>query len=289
MIRERIRENLGSMSPSFQEIGRWLLDNYDTIGFSSVHDLSKTIGVSNASLVRYTQALGFKGYKQFREAVQEEVKTKLHPDSEVTLNELDLLPVKKQLQRLSENEINNLSKTLKDISVQSLLEMVEGVFASNRIFISGFGVSKNIMQIFEYALTCLQIKDVHGITGSISDYSPKLHTIAEGDSLFILTMPPYSPEAIHVASQAKMQGAKVFLFTDSANCPIYPDAKAVVRCANNSLLLTNSYVGMIAVIQVFINMLLLSSKGSLISHMKEIYHTEQEGYAFLKAQKEGLL
>jgi len=187
MIRERIRENLGSMSPSFQEIGRWLLDNYDAIGFSSVHDLSKTIGVSNASLVRYTQALGFKGYKQFREAVQEEVKTKLHPGTEVTLNELDLLPVKKQLQRLAENEINNLSKTLKDINVQSLLQMVEGVFAANRIFISGFGVSKNIMQIFEYALTCLQIKDVHGITGSISDYSPKLHTIKENDSLFILT------------------------------------------------------------------------------------------------------
>jgi DNA-binding MurR/RpiR family transcriptional regulator len=287
MVYERVRETLATMSPSFQVIGRWLLENYDSIGFTSVHELSKSIGVSNASLVRYTQTLGFKGYKQFRETVQDEVKTKLKSDPDVALNELDLLPARKQLQKLAENEINNLSKTLNDLSLQSLLRMVEGVFQSNRIFVSGFGVSKNIMQLFEYALVCMQIKEVHTISGSVSDYSPRLRSMKSTDCLFIMTMPPYSPEAIQVGSHAKEIGAKVFLFTDSAACPLYATADAVVRCENNSLLLTNSYVGMIAVIQVFINMLLLNSEENLVAQIKTVVDIEKRGYSFIKTHKEG--
>ena len=286
MVKERIRETLASMSPSFQEIGIWMLAHYDSIGFTSVHDLSRDIGVSNASLVRYTQALGFKGYKQFRETVQEEVRSKLKPDANVILHELDLLPIQQQLQKLADNEIQNLSKTLQEIDVQVFSKMVEGLFASKRVFISGFGVSRNIMQIFEYALVCMQEKEIHTLTGSVSDYSPRLCTLTQQDSLFLMTMPPYSAEALQVASYAHKKGAKVYLFTDSAACPIYPIADAAICCANNSLLLTNSYVGMIAVIQVFINMVLLSSKGTLLPNMKAVVALEKDGYASIKANKE---
>lgn len=288
MVQERIRETLSSISPSFQEVGRWMLDNYDSIGFTSVNELSKVIGVSNASLVRYTQALGFSGYKQFKETVQEELRTKLKPDSNVVLNELDVLPIKKKLQKLADNEIQNLSKTLKGLSVQSLSRMVQGVLQSDRIFVSGFGVSKNIMQIFEYALVSMQIKEVHSITGSISDYSARLASMNSSDCLFIMTMPPYSPEALQVANAAHARKVKVYLFTDSAACPIYPIADSVACSANNSLLLTNSFVGMVAVIQVFINMLLLGSDENLIPHMKAVVAAEREGYAWLKSQKEVL-
>ncbi len=286
MVKERIRETMSSMSPSFQEIGVWLLENYDSVGFTSVHELSKAIGISNASLVRYTQALGFKGYKQFRETVQEEVMTKLKPDPNVALNELDSLTAKKQLQKLADNEISNLAKTLKEVNVQTLEQMVEGILKCRKVYISGFGVSKNIMQIFEYALACMQLKDVQVLTGSISDYSPRLRGLTGDDCLFLMTMPPYSPEAIQVGNYAKQQGAEVFLFTDSPACPMYPLANAVVRCENNSLLLTNSYVGMVAVIQVLINMVLLSSEKNLLPHMKSVIENEQQGYSCLKTRKE---
>jgi DNA-binding MurR/RpiR family transcriptional regulator len=274
------------MSPSFHEIAIYILENYDEIGFTSVNDLSKCIGVSNASLVRFTQFLGFKGYKEFRSAAQDEVKNRLNKDTQVALNELDVLPVETQLQKLFENEISNLAKTLHDLNVQTLSKMVQKVFESSKIFICGFGVSKNIMQIFEYALVSMQIKEIIGITGSISDYNPRLHSIQTGDSLFVMTMPPYSLEAIQVATYAKGKGAEVFLFTDSPACPIYPLASAVVRCENNSLLLTNSYVGMVAIVQVLINLLLLNSKDNLLTGMKTVVEDERVAYQFIKTQKD---
>lgn len=263
-----------------------MLDHYDEIGFASVHDLSKTIGVSNASLVRFTQFLNFTGYKEFRETIQREVKTKLSKDSQIALNELDVLPAKKQLQKLAENEVHNLSKTLKEIDIHTLNKMVESVLASRRIFVSGFGVSRNIMQIFEYALVSMQCKQVISITGSISDYNSRLYSIEKGDALFIMTLPPYSPEAIHAGTYAKNLGSEVFLFTDSPACPLYSLADEVVFCENNSLLLTNSYVGMVAIIQVLINMLLLNGNAALLPTMKSVREDERQGYQFIQAQKD---
>ncbi len=274
------------MSPSFHSIAVYILEHYDEIGFTSVHNLSKSIGVSNASLVRFTQFLNFTGYKEFRETIQGEVKNKLNKDSQVALNELDVLPAKKQLQKLAENEVRNLSKTLKEINVHTLNQMVHSVFASERIFVSGFGVSRNIMQIFEYALVSMQCKQIISITGSISDYNPRLCSMQKGDSLFVMTLPPYSPEAIHVGTYAKDLGADLFLFTDSPACPLYSFATEAVLCENNSLLLTNSYVGMVAIIQVLINMLLLSGNTELLPTMKSVSKNERQGYQFIQAQKD---
>lgn len=286
MVRDKIRKTLATMSPSYHEIAVYILENYDEIGFTSVNELSRKIGVSNASLVRFTQFMEFKGYKEFREAIQNEVKSKLNKDTQVALNELDILPAAKQLEKLAENEIYNLNKTLNDINVHTLSKMVQMVFDSERIFISGFGVSKNIMQIFEYALVSMQIKEIISITGSISDYNPRLHSIKPGDILFVMTMPPYSIEAIQVATYAKGKGADVCLFTDSPLCPIYSLASAVVRCENNSLLLTNSYVGMVAIVQVLINLLLLNSKDNLLTGMKTVVEDERLAYQFIKTQKD---
>lgn len=286
MVRDAIQRKLSSMSPSYHEIAIYALDNYDAVGFTSVNELSKKIGVSNASLVRFTQFLGFKGYKEFRTAIQEEVKGKLNKDSQVALNELDMLPAKKQLEKLAENEMTNLSKTLSDLNVGELAAMAEAIVRSQRIYVGGFGVSRSIMEIFSYALVSMEMHEIVSITGSISDYNPRLHSISEGDSLFVMTMPPYSPEAIQVANFAKKAGAKVFLFTDSPACPIYPVADTVVRCENNSLLLTNSYVGMVATIQVLINIVLLNSKENILAGMQDMKEDERLAYQFLKSRKD---
>jgi DNA-binding MurR/RpiR family transcriptional regulator len=286
MVRDSIKDMIGSMSPSYRKIAIYALDNYDAVGFTSVNELSRKIGVSTATLVRFTQFIGFKGYKQFKGAIQEEVKAKLNKDSQVALSQLDLLPTRKQLEKLAENEIGNLEKTLANLDPEDLAAMVSAVTESRRIYVGGFGVSRNIMEIFEYALVSMQVYDVVPVTGSISDYNPRLHSMGPEDSLFVMTMPPYSLEAIQIANFAKKRDTKVFLFSDSPACPIYPLATAAIRCENNSLLLTNSYVGMVAIIQVFVNMILLGSKDNLLAGMQEVKEDERLGYQFMKSQKD---
>ena len=284
-VRERIREKMGGMSPSFHQIALFILDNFDNVGFISVNELSHMMKVSNASLVRFTQSLGFKGYKEFREIIQQEVKTKLNTEHLVALNKLDVLPAQEQLEQLFENEINNLRTTFKNIQVQTLTEIVKEIYAARKVFISGFGMSRNIVRLFSYALVSMEQTQVIELSGSVSDYNPNLHMMENNDCLFLMTLPPYSPEGLQVADYAKRKGVHVCLFTDSPACPTYAIADEVVLCENNSLLLSNSYVGLVAVVQILINMLLLNGESKKIENMREVWNDEKKGYQFLKDHK----
>jgi len=286
MIIERIKSALPDMPAVNKKIAMYVLENRQSVGFASVDEMSKLIGVSGASIVRFAQDLEFSGYVEFRRAIQDEIKKKLSFGEKISISELDVLPAKKQIEKLFHNEKQNLEKTLSEISVESLTRMIEGIRTSERIFVSGFGVTKNLVQILEYGLVSIQSKNVIKITGSISDYSPRLQSFSSKDCLFILTFPPYSREGLQVANFAKKTGGRVFLFTDSPRCPIYPLADAVIRCEHNSLLLTNSYVGVIAVEQIFLNMILLDDKSTAVSRMQTTINVEQEGYRDLGSQEE---
>lgn len=66
--------------------------------------------------------------------------------------------------------------------------------------------------------------------------------------MFLMTFPPYSLEVRHVAKVVKEKSGSLFLFTDSAACPVYSEADKVIRCITNSLLLTNSFAGLISIL-----------------------------------------
>ena len=275
---ERIKAALPSMPPSSKRIALYMLENGQTVGFSSTRDLGRRIGVSEASIVRFVQSLGFDGYIDFRHALEEDIRHRLGVADKIALSGLDLLPDEKRLRCLSNNEMSNLKKTLDGLDLASMRSMVCGAAEARRLFVSGFGASTNMVKYFEYGLLGLRWKDVVTVTGSISDYSSRLCSFSSSDVLLLITFPPYSREALQVASHAKKAGGAIYLFTDSPRCPAYPDAAASIICENNSLLLTNSFVGLVAVIQIFINMLALTNKKESAAGIRKVIRGEREAY-----------
>jgi Transcriptional regulators len=284
-ITERIKSALPSMPPSSKKIALYLLENIQAAAFSPIRDLGKSVGVSEASIVRFVQGLGFEGYIDFRHALGEDIKDRLGAEDKIVLSDLNLLTDEKRLRRMSENELQNLKATLDGIDLASIRAIVEGVTKAKKIFVSGFGASANMMRILEYGLLSLRWKDVATITGSISDYYSRLCSFTGADALILITFPPYSREALQVMAHAKKAGGKAYLLTDSPRCPAYCDAEATIFCQNNSLLLTNSYVGLVAVIQVLINMLALKDKKKAASGIREVIRGEREAYQEIARMK----
>ncbi len=278
MTLDRIKTALPKMQPTNHKIALYILEKGQTAGFSSTRALARQVGVSEASVVRFAQGLGFKGYNDFRHALQEDIRRKLDIVDKVALSDLDILPAGERLRKLAVNEMRNLKKTLDELDPIELQKMIDGVSRARRLYLGGFGVSTGLIRILEYSLLGILEKDVVAITGSVSDYSPRLHSFTPSDALILMTFPPYSREAIQVGRFAKREGGKLYLFTDSPRCPLYPEADAVARCENNSLLLTNSYVGLLAVVQIFVNMLLLSDKKGATARRRAVRTVESKGY-----------
>ena len=286
MILDKIKKELPEMAPNFRKIGSYILDHEQSVAFASIYTISKAIGVSNAPLVRFAKSLELDGYQSFKHEIQDEIKHRLSPYEKIALRELDLLPEEKRMQKLFLNEVNNLRNTFDNIKIPDLQGMAESIRSARRIFICGFGASGHLARTFEYPLLSSIKKDVAIISGSVSDYTPRLRAFTAEDVMFILTFPPYSEEIRHVAKVVKTIGGTLNLFTDSAMCPIYSMADRVVKCDTNSLLLSNSYVGLVSILNILIHTVFLGSKDTSIEVRSQTLTMQLDGYASIQAAGE---
>lgn len=280
----KIKESLPQMTPNFRKIGSYILDHDNKVAFTSIYALSEAVGMSTATLVRFAKSLGYSGYQSFKKDLQEELQHRLQPYEKVSLSKLGSLPEEKQLQRLIQNEYNNLHNTLHNLKLNDLEKMVRAVKTAHRIFVAGFGITRHYAEILQKTLLASQQKDVFVISGSVSDYSSLLKSFGSEDVMFLMTFPPYSAEVRHITEVTKERGGYLCLFTDSANCPVYPQADVTVKCSTNSLLMSNSFVGLVSVIHVFVHILLLSNEGSgeLIRKGLEM---QKMGYTILRSKE----
>ena len=279
MILGKIRKMLPDMPPNFRNIGSYILDHEQNVAFSSIYTISAAIGVSNASMVRFAKSLGLEGYQDFKREIQSELKFRISPADKIALRELDHLPDEKRLVKLFQNEMNNLKNTFDGIKVEDIKEMADSIMACRRVFTSGFGATRHLVRVFEYTLMSSANKEVTVISGSVSDYSPALRTFTADDVMFLMTFPPYSEEVRHVAEVVKEKGGVLNLFTDSAACPVYSLADTVIKCATNSLLLTNAYVGLISTLNILLHMVFLGTKDTSVNTLSQTFNMQEKGYA----------
>lgn len=286
MIFDQIRKMLPEMPQNYQRIGSFMLDHEQSVAFSSIHAISKSIGTSSASLVRFAKSLGFEGYQQFKHEIQDEIRHRLNPYDKIALSELDLLPEEKRLQKLFQNEYNNIRSTFSNIKITDLDVMAEGIKKAHRVFLSAFGATTYVVRIFQYTLLSSLEKEVYVVSGSVSDYAPVLKSFSSDDVMFLMTFPPYSVEVKHVAKVVKERGGQLFLFTDSAACPVYSEADKVIRCMTNSLLLTNSFAGLISILHVLVQMVYLDEKENAAQSRQRTISMQESGYATIGNSKD---
>ncbi len=284
MILETIEAALSSMPPIYRKIAIYIMENHQGVGFLSIYSLSEKIGVSTASIVRFTKSLGFDGYADLKKALQDELRQQLGRNDRIGPEELEPLPQDLQFKVLRENEEINLKNTLAGLDLETMNSIIEGILGAGKIYTCGFGLSSYIMDMLSFSFACTIPKEVITLKGAVVDYSCRFNTCAAGDIVFAADFSPYSGEVAHVASHAQQRGARLILFTDSPRCPAYHFANTVVRCESNSLVMTNSYVGLVTSLQILINMLFLKEKETVSRHVFGALEITRAGYEMARIE-----
>lgn len=285
MILDVIRENMPEMASNSRKIASYILDHEESVAFSSIYTIAEAIGVSSAALVRFSKSLGLEGYQELKREVQKKIRSRLSPFEKTALRELDVLPEAKRLEKLYMSEMDNLRHTFANLRPDDIQAMADSVNHAHRIFVCGFGASAYVAASLEYSLLSIVDKDICLLTGSVSDYTPRLRTFTSDDAMFIMTFPPYSSEVRHVAEVAKEKGGRLNLLTDSASCPIYSFADSVVRISTDSLLLTNSYVGLISATNILVHLVFLAAKETSVAARAQTLTMQKIGYTSITKRR----
>jgi DNA-binding MurR/RpiR family transcriptional regulator len=74
---ERIRQERAGMSKSFAKLADFLLDSYVEASFMTASELAHTLNLDAATVVRFSQNLGYKGFPQLQREIRQKVKADL--------------------------------------------------------------------------------------------------------------------------------------------------------------------------------------------------------------------
>lgn len=277
-IIEMIGNALPSMPPVYRKIAVYILENPNSAGFLSIYNFSERVGVSTASIVRFTKFLGLEGYSELKRVLQSHMQVHIEPAAYGRLSTIRE-PADNPLYTLfASGERENLERTLTACQPDLIDQIVSRISACNKIFISGFNLYSHVMELFSHSFRALVPQEVAMIGGAVVDYSFVLNRCGQDDLLLAFDFPPYAGEIRHIVTTAKNRGCTVVLFTDSLCSPSYTLADLRIHCETNARFQSNSFVGLVAMMQIIINVLYSREKETIIPKVHEAMSIVEEGY-----------
>lgn len=217
----KIKAIQNSLSASEAKIASFVLKSSNAIRDLSSQELSSVIGISQSSVIKFTQKLGYKGYPAFKLAIIDALNSetndpKLH--GEITL--------KSSLSQISDillnSKISLLTETKILLEQESLEQAVKLITSANRILISGLGGSALVGKDFSYKLQKLGFSayaepDGHAQLAFVS-------TFKKGDLVFAISESGQTREVKSVTEEAKKNNASVISLTKYGATPVSENA-----------------------------------------------------------------
>jgi DNA-binding MurR/RpiR family transcriptional regulator len=220
----RIRGVYDTLPRSERKVADYVLNHSDQVIYSSVTDLAQTLEVSESTVVRFCQRLGYQGYPEFKVLLARDLGTPFQ-DTYDTLDPGD--DVTTIVRKTVQISVQALNDTLAVLDPNNVKEVVDLLINSHHVFLFGCGGSGGSAQIayqkmLRLGLPCSVCIDPHTQT-LLSG------TATEEDVVIGISYSGNNEDVVRAMRVAHERRAKTVAIT---NYPTSP----VVRMANVALL-----------------------------------------------------
>ena len=208
----RIRQRYPVLAQSDRKLADYILDNPDAARHLSSQQLAVEAGVSQSSVVKFSQKLGFKGFPALKLAISEALASSPTPHSVTVHNQiLGDDPLRLVGEMLIQDNYAAMLASLDINSEEKLLTSVMMLRNARRIVITGIGASGLVAKNFSWKLMKIGLSAVAEL-----DMHALLATVQAMESQDVLLAISYSGERREInlaADEALRAGAKVLAIT----------------------------------------------------------------------------
>lgn len=264
-----VKEKYKTMSKGQKLLANYTMGNYPKVAFMTASKLGETVGVSESTVVRFANALGFSGYPKFQDALQELIKTKLTTVERVEMANRDYSTDSKILENVLKADIDNIKETLDTLEEKSYEKAVNTIISAKKLYIMGLRSSIYVAKYLGYYLNYI-LDDVIIVRMDMGEPVEQMIKLGEGDTLIVISFPRYSKKTLQVAEFAKERGAKVIALTDSYNAPTAKISDVIVTVKNNMVSFVDSLVPAFSVANALVIGVAMREKEDIMSYFNEL-------------------
>ena len=210
-----VREELSSNE---KMIADFILENSALIRDYSSQNLAAAVGVSQSSIIKFSQKLNYRGFTDLKLAIHEYVvKSDSHESSiennSIIQGKVDSLPL--QLYTIKSEA---LLTTMELNDEQRILSAVKLLEKSNRIQIVALGAGSLVARNFASVL----IQVGKSVIAEVDTYIQlsSVMTLGKGDVVFVISFSGQSTKMVKITQQAKKAGVSIISLTNYNANPI---------------------------------------------------------------------
>jgi DNA-binding MurR/RpiR family transcriptional regulator len=241
-----VLEHAEELPPQQRVIADYLLDHLETVPFLSIPELARRTGVSEATVVRFAQRLGYEGFSELKMDLVELLKGRLAGADQVDGPEV----ADDVLESVASLETANIRASVDRLDRRSFQEVAEAIFRADHTYTFGMGVSAHLAELAAYSLVQVGVRAV-ALSTRFSAPAEQLVTLTERDLCLALSFPPYSRQTGDVLRESRLVGAATVLICDRLTAPAVRHARWVLPVKSDNLMFTNA----IATVTVLCNAL----------------------------------
>ncbi len=244
-----IQSNFHKLSKGQKIIADYIINNYDKAAFMTAANLGEVLNISESTIVRFANSLGYSGYRELQKELQELIKHKLTTVQRITLN--DYSNKENALSKVMEKDIDNVKKTIQEIDIKSFNKAIDLILKSRHIYIIGLRSSAFLSGYLSFYLNFI-FDNVKLITEGPNDVFEQLIMAGKDDVVIGITYPRYSRRTLEAIDLVKSKGCSIISITDSLLSPAAHRADVSLIARSDMISFVDSLVAPMSLINALI-------------------------------------
>ena len=231
-------------------IAEFISNNYDKAAFMTASKLGNKVGVSESTVVRFANTLGYDGYPKLQRELQELIKTKLTTVQRLEMSK-DYSNESAVLKKVLKADMDNIRATIEEIDAEVFQKVVNSIFDAKRIYILGLRSSTTLAEYLGFYLNLIH-DNVKVVTSGVSDIFEQMIRVGKDDLVIGISFPRYSANTLNALKYTKEQGALVVGITDSQVSPIASIADYTLTARSHMATFVDSLVAPLSLINALV-------------------------------------
>jgi len=277
-VLDRLAEEWDALTPEAQKAARYVLQNPNEAGVSTVREIAEAANVKPNTFVRMARQVGFEGYEDFRAPFREAIRKGAvsFPDRARWLQDIrrsgDLGGLYADM---AEGAIRNLEETFAGIDAEALKAAAEAIWNSRQAFTLGVGVNNANARNFTY-LASTGMVQFHAIPRPGSTPTDDLAWADRRDVLIAMSMRPYRTEVVAAIEVAREQGLTVIGLSDSPASPIIRAADHGFVVAVDTPQFFPSSVSTIALLETLLSFVIAVASDEIVDRVEKFHRRRHQ-------------
>lgn len=211
---ERLAARHASLSPTEQRVADFFAHHREDVAFFSAMEIAQQLGMSDATVVRTAQSLGYSGLQELKQEFVRALRARTMPARPPSrLEEIDDHP-EAALDHALTAQIDLLEEARRTVRPEAFTQALEILHMADRILIFGTGPSSSLAEHF--ALRLIRIgRQAAAIASTGLGLADALLMMRPGDALIAMVYSRVYREAEVTLNHAKQHELPIVLLTDA--------------------------------------------------------------------------